>query len=110
MANTKSSASADPVERILAGVSAQIAARLIPASRVRVGLSGGVDSVALLDALTSLRDTYALELTALYVNHGISPHAAQWGEFCQALCARHDVPCTIATPHVAAGPRLSLEA
>ena len=38
---------------------------------VIVGLSGGADSVCLLDMLSDLRGTYELQIFAVHVHHGI---------------------------------------
>ena len=54
--------------------------------RVVVGLSGGVDSVVLLDVLARLQKRLRFDLTALHVNHQLSPNAAAWARFCRALC------------------------
>ena len=51
-----------------------------------VGLSGGIDSVVLLSGLAKLRTYLPIRLSAVHVNHGISPHADQWQAFCQDLC------------------------
>jgi len=57
---------------------------------VVVGLSGGVDSVVLLDLLTksSLDNN---KIIAVHVNHGLSELAEQWGQFCQQLCKNYGV-------------------
>lgn len=55
--------------------------------RVLVGLSGGADSVALLRALSALRDESGPALSAVYVNHGLRAAAAEEEDFCAALCA-----------------------
>lgn len=70
--------------------------------RVLVALSGGPDSVALLEVLASLKKKLSLELSAIYVNHQIRPRAAVKEEkFCRRLCEKlnvefmsftHDVP------------------
>jgi tRNA(Ile)-lysidine synthase len=52
-----------------------------------VAYSGGIDSHVLLHALAKLRDTYSIRLIAVYINHGMSPWAANWGEHCQRVCA-----------------------
>jgi tRNA(Ile)-lysidine synthase len=51
-----------------------------------------VDSVALLEILVRLRATLGFHLSALHVNHQISPNATAWAEFCARLCAERDVP------------------
>lgn len=61
-----------------------------------VGYSGGRDSHVLLHALCQhqwLRTRYAIR--AVYVNHGLRPDAARWGEHCQAICNTLAVPLTI---------------
>lgn len=107
MENSKSSPSVEP---ILANVRAQFAARIDASSRITVGLSGGVDSVVLLDALHTLRAERGFTLDALHVNHGISPNAQEWARFCEELCARLKVASNTVTLQVRAGPRASLEA
>ncbi len=64
-------------------------------ARVCVGLSGGIDSVALLDVV--LRDAAALEasVAAVHVHHGISRHADEWVMFCRDLCRRRRVPLRV---------------
>jgi tRNA(Ile)-lysidine synthase len=56
-----------------------------------------MDSVVLLHALVQLRAQLPIRLTALHVNHGISPNAADWAGFCLKTCRSLDVPCDIAT-------------
>ena len=77
---------------------------------VAVALSGGRDSMALLDALASL----ARELRdrrASHVHHGLSPHADAWARVLRAtLCAARDVPLVVQRVDVDAAPRESLEA
>jgi tRNA(Ile)-lysidine synthase len=63
--------------------------------RLAVALSGGVDSVVLLHLLRSLRPQFGYRLSAVHVNHGISPNADGWEEFCVALCRDLEVPLTV---------------
>ena len=58
-----------------------------------VGLSGGVDSVVLLDACVRLFGSEGVR--ALHVDHGIDPNAAQWADHCRALCADLGVPIVV---------------
>ena len=59
---------------------------------VYLGLSGGVDSCALLHALVELRRRRRLVVKALHVNHGLHPQAAAWEAHCRELCRRYAVP------------------
>lgn len=56
-----------------------------------VALSGGVDSVVLLDVLLGLADVNTLQVSAFHVHHGISRYADQWEAFCRSLCTASGV-------------------
>ncbi len=91
MASSRKSKSSDLKGRI-----GDALAPLVPdGSSILLGLSGGVDSVVLLHLLTRLVPLRNWKLSALHVNHGISPRADEWAAFCTALCKTHDVPLTI---------------
>jgi tRNA(Ile)-lysidine synthase len=57
-----------------------------------VGLSGGADSVALLDALALLRGPRGFRLVAAHLDHGLRPSSPDDAAFCRALCERLGVP------------------
>ena len=57
-----------------------------------VGLSGGADSVALLDALALLRGPRGFRLVAAHLDHGLRRASADDAAFCAALCRHLDVP------------------
>lgn len=71
--------------------------------RLVVGLSGGVDSVVLLDVLARLSRRRRFELRAIHVNHQLSPNAAQWAAFCRRLCRARGIPLRVAKVAVARG-------
>lgn len=81
----------------------QAAAALLDEAAVRSGssvcvaLSGGVDSVVLLDLLVSLQSRFGYALSAAHVNHGLSPNADAWQSFCQRLCADRGLACRCLT-------------
>jgi tRNA(Ile)-lysidine synthase len=58
---------------------------------IALGLSGGLDSVVLLDVLARLRASSDLRLRAVHVNHQISTHAEAWEKFCESLCRDRQV-------------------
>ena len=57
-----------------------------------VGLSGGVDSIVILNTLHHLRTVLPeINLRAIYINHGLSENANYWEEFCEASCDELDI-------------------
>ena len=60
-------------------------------SGVVIGLSGGADSVALLEVLCGLRWERGLRLAAVHVHHGIRRNAQEDVEFCRELCMEKKV-------------------
>jgi tRNA(Ile)-lysidine synthase len=73
-------------------VAAEIAPAIFPAAHLALGLSGGIDSVVLLSVLLELAPRLQFSLRAVHVNHGISPNAGRWAEFCAELCGRSNIP------------------
>jgi tRNA(Ile)-lysidine synthase len=55
-------------------------------------LSGGPDSVALLDSLAALAPRSGLRLVAAHLDHGLRPASAEDAAFCAELCGRLGVP------------------
>ena len=68
-----------------------------------LGLSGGVDSVVLLDLLVLHAAKLRFELEAVHVNHQLSPNAARWARFCRALCRERSVSLTVKKVEVTRG-------
>ncbi|MDM3870279.1 tRNA lysidine(34) synthetase TilS [Porticoccus sp. W117] len=65
-------------------------ATLQNAERVYVGYSGGLDSQVLLHAVVTLLGPE--KITALHINHQISPNADNWQAHCAEQCRQLDVP------------------
>lgn len=84
-----------PPPDLLAHVAQILSSRVQPGQNIVLGLSGGLDSVVLLDILTQLRPPLKFSLGAIHVNHQLSPHASDWADFCAGLCRSHDVPLEI---------------
>jgi len=62
---------------------------------VLVAVSGGPDSVALLDVLCALRAPLALSLSVVHVHHGLRPEADAEAEAVERLCERLEVACRV---------------
>lgn len=78
-----------------------------------VGLSGGVDSVVLLHALVSLSSQQQANFPAVhavYINHGLSPNALKWEQFCEGVCSSLGVTFSAINVDIERGARQSLEA
>ncbi len=82
-------------ERLPEIVAVVLETHAVRGRRVAVGLSGGVDSVVLLDVLGRLRKDLRLALSAVHVNHRISAHALEWEAFCKTLCQARGVALTV---------------
>jgi tRNA(Ile)-lysidine synthase len=89
--------------RAVDGLRAQAAASTEPLARAParrgegaiVALSGGRDSMALLDAAARIareRGSAVRRLVAVHVHHGLSPNADAWLAHCEAECAARGVP------------------
>ena len=62
-----------------------------------LAVSGGPDSVALLDLCIAARDELALDVVVGHVDHGIHPASADVARDVAALAERFGVPCRIRT-------------
>ncbi|HET7730284.1 MAG TPA: tRNA lysidine(34) synthetase TilS [Usitatibacter sp.] len=95
-------------------LSAEILARvdraLPPGASICVAFSGGLDSTVMLDILSDDAVLARRKVTALHVNHGLSPNAEQWVKFCERFCANHGVPLTVEYVRVDPGSPLGIEA
>ncbi len=61
--------------------------------KILAGLSGGADSVCLLHVLHNIKDGYNLDLSAIYIDHGLRPgETGKEIEFCKNLCMKLNMP------------------
>jgi len=75
-----------------------------------VGLSGGVDSVVLTDLLARLAPRFRIALSAVHVNHQLSPNAARWARFCRTFCRARGIPLRVAKVTVPRGDSIEAAA
>ena len=59
-----------------------------------IAYSGGMDSTALLFALSQYTELKS-QLTAIHVNHNIHPDSDQWVDHCQQQCHQLDIPLIV---------------
>jgi tRNA(Ile)-lysidine synthase len=91
MASSRKSSRSRAID-LAARVAGQLQPILRPSDRLLVGLSGGVDSVVLLDILGRLARKLRFRFAALHVNHQLSPNAGRWESFCRRLCRARGIP------------------
>ena len=77
---------------------------------VCVALSGGIDSVVLLDLLADLSKQMQFSLSAVHVNHGISGNATTWSQFCSKLAFSYGIAIEVTYLHIQKERGISLEA
>ena len=95
---------------LTAHVTAVLKQHVKSGERLVAGLSGGVDSVVLLDLLRRLSKKLRFELAALHVNHQINPAAGRWAAFCRAFCKQRGVALTVVRVTVPRGNSLEAAA
>lgn len=60
-----------------------------------VAVSGGPDSLALLDLLVLTRDQHHLSLIVAHVDHGVAAESAAVADRVRAAAGRHELPCEV---------------
>ena len=98
-----------PMEAIRAAVRRGLEDHVPAGAHIAVALSGGRDSVVLLDALLHAAAARDHRVSALHVHHGLSPHADAWRRFCADLCAERNVALSVRAIAVLRAPQRSLE-
>ena len=95
---------------LLARATAAVKRHVQRGDRLVAGLSGGIDSVVLLDLLRRASRGGGFTLTAVHVNHQINPAANAWAKFCRALCRDHAIPLMVKKVEVKKGDSLEAAA
>ena len=78
---------------------------LLSAPQVLVGFSGGLDSSVLLDML--IQTIPSDRITAVHINHGLSPKASQWQAHAELFCQVRGITChseNVNVEHNGSGP------
>ena len=73
-----------------------------------LGLSGGLDSMVLLELCHQLTQDSDIRLKAVYIHHGLSVNADQWAAFCQQQCLKRHI--TFEMQKVQLNPNANIEA
>lgn len=74
----------------------EIANLLGPGKNILVGVSGGIDSMVLVDILHRNKSFLRKDFKVLHVDHRISPDSAMWAQFVQDWCDVRGIPCEVA--------------
>ncbi|PLX73150.1 MAG: tRNA lysidine(34) synthetase TilS [Desulfuromonas sp.] len=73
-----------------------------PGEKILAAVSGGADSMALLDLLRRLAPEYGFELVVAHLDHGLRDESHADAEFVAAYCRQHGLPLTVEAVDVAA--------
>ncbi|HTS21789.1 MAG TPA: tRNA lysidine(34) synthetase TilS [Casimicrobiaceae bacterium] len=98
MANSRNSPPADTgdaIGSVHAALAAAVTGHAESGARLAIALSGGIDSMVLLDAACAVAADRGIELAAIHVHHGISPNSDRWAAFCAGECAARGVPLAV---------------
>lgn len=68
---------------------------LAPGQPLVVGVSGGTDSIALLNVLNNLKEDYNIHLIVAHFNHGLRPEAADDAEFVWRTAQAWGLECVV---------------
>ena len=77
---------------------------------IAIALSGGRDSVVLLDATIAHATPRGISVVAIHVHHALSSNADGWSQFCASLCERRGVRFVERRVNVPRIARTSVEA
>lgn len=105
MGSSRKPRNAEPVPGAAQAALAQWLARTGPwrGRRLVCALSGGLDSMVLLDLLAAAAPAHGYRLAAVHVHHGLQAQADDWARFCRAQCRARRVPLTVRRVRVKGG-------
>lgn len=84
---------------------ATLASLRLPPGRALVAVSGGPDSVALLDLLVQTREVHGLDLVVGHLDHGIHPDSALVAHQVESLAKHYGIPVEIGRLSLGPGAR-----
>ncbi|WP_419571511.1 tRNA lysidine(34) synthetase TilS [Rheinheimera sp.] len=82
----------------------------LQAQKLVLALSGGLDSMVLLQLCVQLRQQLEVELEAVYIHHGLSQYANDWATFCAEQCLTRKVPFQAVRVKLEGGANLEAKA
>jgi len=91
------------MDKLAADVGVVLRREIPRGATIVVGLSGGIDSVVLLHVLMRRLRLAPARVSAIHVNHQISPHAPRWAAFCRRWCRELGVRLRVAKVDVPRG-------
>lgn len=99
------------VARVLERVTATVRERDLfsPGDLVLVWVSGGPDSVCLLESLVRLRRLFRIRLAVFHMDHGLRADSASDAAYVRRLAARHGLDCSVGAPLEPPGRKESVE-
>jgi tRNA(Ile)-lysidine synthase len=109
MQNDTAEESGNATAELRDAVRHSLAAHVQAGATIAVALSGGRDSVVLLDALAAVAPVRGNHVTAIHVHHGLSANADAWADACVERCADLRIACEVRRVAVVRQPRASLE-
>ncbi|MBI4965715.1 MAG: tRNA lysidine(34) synthetase TilS [Desulfomonile tiedjei] len=94
----------DPAKSLLSKVRATIRQyRMIePGGGVVVGVSGGPDSIALINILNALKSETGFRIVAAHMDHGLREDSWKDAEFVREMCDKMDIPIEVVAQDVRA--------
>ncbi|MBI3716936.1 MAG: tRNA lysidine(34) synthetase TilS [Betaproteobacteria bacterium] len=96
--------------KLIDAVDAFFARHAVRGKRVAIGLSGGLDSMVLLETAHRLKSAWTIDLSAIHVHHGLSANADVWADFCARQCSARGIPLTVCRVTVDRAAAVGVEA
>lgn len=99
-----------PCRNIEKSVIAGLSSRVRAGDAMCIGLSGGLDSMVLLEIAHAAAAALGIRVSAIHVHHGLSPNADDWARFCKGQCEQRSIALEIARVQVDRAGGFGLEA